>query len=43
MSNLPCSEEILLGWVTDDLVIGPAEFAGWLFIKRAPVWFNVGA
>lgn len=42
--QLPCSEGILLGWVTVGFVIGPVAFVGgWLFIKRAPVWFNVGA
>lgn len=36
--NIPCSEGILLGWVTGGFVIGPAEFAGgWLFINSAPV------
>lgn len=40
----PCSEETLLDWVTAGFVIGPVEFVGgWLFIKRLPVWFIVGA
>lgn len=41
---IPDSEGILLDWVTDGFVIGPVEFAGgWLFIKRTPLWFKVGA
>lgn len=41
---IPDSEGILLAWVTDDFIIGPVEFVdGWLFIKRAPLWFNVDA
>lgn len=44
INTIPDSEGILLEWVTGGFVIGPVEFAsGWLFIKRAPLWFNVGA